>query len=73
MFSNMSGAMEGFYDASGQKSKEAFALYKAFSIAQAGIATYESAVKAYDSMVGIPLIGPGLGSRCSCGSGCLWI
>lgn len=32
--------------------------FKAFKIAETGISTYSSAVKAYESMVGIPVVGP---------------
>lgn len=32
--------------------------FKAFKIAETGISTYSSAVKAYESMVGIPIVGP---------------
>lgn len=45
-FSYMSDAMLAFYDASGQKSAEMFALYKAFAIGQAVMNTYEGASKA---------------------------
>lgn len=60
MFTNMAGAAETFFKLSGGKSKEAFAVYKALKISEATIATYDSAVKAYESMVGIPIVGPGL-------------
>ena len=60
MFGNLAGAGQNFYQASGQQNKAAFAVYKAFAIAQAGIDTYQSAVAAYKAMVGIPIIGPGL-------------
>jgi len=49
-----------WYKASGEKSKELFTLFKAASIARALIATYESATKAYNAMVGIPIVGPSL-------------
>jgi tape measure domain-containing protein len=58
--SGMTDMFLQWYQASGEKSKEMFTLFKAASIAQAMIATYESAVKAYDAMVGIPVIGPAL-------------
>lgn len=60
MFGNMANAALGFYDASGQASKSAFGIYKAMAIAQTAIATYQAAVEAYKSMVGIPVVGPGL-------------
>jgi phage tail tape-measure protein len=49
-----------FYKASGSKSKEMFNLFKAASIARALIATYESATKAYNSMIEVPVVGPAL-------------
>lgn len=42
--------------------KEGFESYKAFATAQAVIGTYSSAVKAYDSLAGIPVVGPALGA-----------
>jgi hypothetical protein len=60
MFGDMAAAAFQFYQNSGEQNKSAFGLYKAFAIAQASIATYQSAVEAYKSMVGIPIIGPGL-------------
>ena len=56
----MAGAADMFYRASGERNRAAFVLFKAFSIAQTGIATYEAAVQAYKAMAGIPIIGPGL-------------
>lgn len=41
--------------------KENTAAYKALAIAQTLISTYSSAVKAYDSLAGIPIVGPALG------------
>lgn len=58
--SGMTDMFLQWYQASGEKSKELFTLFKAASIAQALIATYESAVKAYNAMVGIPIVGPTL-------------
>lgn len=60
-YNNMAGAALGFYQASGQASKEWFAVYKAFAIAQTAISTYEGAVAAYKAMAGIPVVGPFLG------------
>lgn len=51
---------QGFKAMAGQ-SKKAFALYKAFSIGQALIKTYESATAAYAALAPIPIIGPALG------------
>jgi tape measure domain-containing protein len=58
--SSMTDMFLDFYKASGEKNKEMFTLFKAASIARAVIATYESAVKAYNSMVEIPIVGPAL-------------
>jgi tape measure domain-containing protein len=43
-------------------SKEAFEIGKAAAIAQALITIPSTAVKAYDSLAGIPIVGPGLGA-----------
>lgn len=51
---------KGFAAMAGQ-SKKAFAAYKAFSIAQALIKTYEGATNAYTSLASIPVVGPALG------------
>ena len=51
---------KGFAAMAGQ-SKKAFAAYKAFSIAQALIKTYEGATSAYSAMASIPYVGPALG------------
>ena len=59
-FGNMAGAAMNFYDASGNAAKGWFGVYKAMAIAQTAIATYQAAVEAYKSMVGIPIVGPGL-------------
>lgn len=40
--------------------KKGFEAFKAFKIAETIIATYEAATKAYASLVGIPVVGPGL-------------
>jgi tape measure domain-containing protein len=50
----------GFKAMAGQ-SKKAFAMYKAFSIGQALIKTYEAATGAYASLAPIPVVGPALG------------
>ena len=60
MFNNMAGAAMMFYTASGNASKTWFGVYKAMAITQTAIATYQAAVEAYKSMVGIPVVGPGL-------------
>ena len=50
----------GFKAMAGQ-SKKAFAMYKAFSIGQALIKTYEAATGAYAALAPIPIVGPALG------------
>ncbi len=51
----------GFKAMAGQ-SKKAFAMYKAFSIGQALIKTYEAATGAYAALAPIPVVGPALGA-----------
>jgi len=53
LYAQMQSAFQG-------KSEAMFNIGKAASIAQAGVNTYESATAAYKSMVGIPVVGPGL-------------
>ncbi|HAV56606.1 MAG TPA: hypothetical protein DCX45_03590 [Acinetobacter junii] len=60
MYDNIGGALQNFAMLSGNTNKTMFGIYKAYAIAQAGIATYTSAVEAYKAMVGIPIVGPGL-------------
>jgi len=63
--SSISMMTQGFKQISemgGQHSKETFAMYKAFKITETVIATYSGAVKAFESMAGIPYIGPILGA-----------
>ncbi|PAJ72028.1 phage tail protein, partial [Pseudoalteromonas sp. NBT06-2] len=51
----------GFKAMAGQ-SKKAFKAYKAFSIAQAIMNTYQSATGAFTSLAPIPIVGPALGA-----------
>ena len=54
---------EGFRQISemgGKYSKEAFAAYKAFKIVETLISTRSAAIKAYESLVSIPYVGPAL-------------
>ena len=60
MFGNMSGAMLNFANTSKETNRTMFGWYKAFAMGQAGIDTYNAAIAAYKSMVGIPIVGPGL-------------
>lgn len=50
-----------FAGASEKEQKKAFAIQKAANIAQATIDTYTSAVSAYRSLAGVPVVGPALG------------
>lgn len=49
-FGNLSSAMQGFYEASGEQSETAFELYRAFAIGEAIAATYSAATKALDEV-----------------------
>lgn len=51
-----------FFSAFKGQSKEAFNAFKAFSIAQTVIKTYEAAMSAYASLAPIPIVGPALGA-----------
>lgn len=59
-FSNMSQAALMFFQSNEKQHKGAFKLYKTFAVAETAIATYQAATEAYKSMVGIPIVGPGL-------------
>ena len=61
--STVSMMTDGFQQISemgGKHSKEAFAAYKAFKIIETIISTRSAAIKAYESLVGIPYVGPAL-------------
>jgi hypothetical protein len=58
----MGSAMLQMYNATGQKHLEFFKAWKAFKVVETIIATYSSAVKAYDAMASIPYVGPILGA-----------
>jgi len=45
----------------GKHSKKAFAMYKAFKITETLIATYSAAIKAFQALAPIPIVGPALG------------
>ncbi len=53
---------QAVYELTGKKSKEAFAIFKAMSIAQTTIDTYKAAQASYASLAGIPIVGPVLGA-----------
>jgi len=59
--STISSLTELFTGKSREQQRKAFNIQKGVSIAQAGIATYESATKAFNSLAGIPVVGPALG------------
>lgn len=61
-FGNMAAIAQAGYEASGRQSKAAFAIFKAFSIAQAIVDTYKAATGAYAALAGIPIVGPALGA-----------
>lgn len=46
----------------GQENSKAAGITKAFAIYEIGVKTAEAAIKAYTSMVGIPVVGPALGA-----------
>ncbi len=59
----LGGMAEGFkqlYQETGEDIEAFFQIYKAAAIAEAIIATYQSAVEAYKATVGIPVVGPTL-------------
>lgn len=57
----ISSLTELFAGKSKEQQRKAFNIQKGVSIAQAGIATFESATKAFNSLAGIPVVGPVLG------------
>ena len=57
----ISSLTELFTGKSKEQQRKAFNIQKGVSIAQAGIATFESATKAFNSLAGIPVVGPVLG------------
>lgn len=61
-FGSMAGMAYSFYALSNQQSKEAFRAYQILATAQAIVDTYGMAVKAYNAMAGIPVVGPALGA-----------
>ncbi len=59
--SAISSLTELFAGKSKEQQRKAFNIQKGVSIAQTGIATFESATKAFNSLAGIPVVGPVLG------------
>jgi hypothetical protein len=62
--STVSTMTQGFQQISemgGKHSKKAFAAYKAFKMVETLISTYSGAMKAYESMLSIPIVGKALG------------
>ena len=60
-FGSMASIADSFYQLSGKKSKEAFEIGKAMKIGETIISTGSAAMKAYDAMADIPVVGPALG------------
>jgi hypothetical protein len=60
-FNSMSTIADAFYQLSGKKNKTAFKAYQVVKSGETVVSTGSAAMKAYDSMVGIPFVGPGLG------------
>ena len=58
----LSALNEAFTGESEQQQKKGFERSKKIQTAQALISTYESAVQAFKSLAGIPVVGPGLGT-----------
>ena len=50
------------YNSLDKGSKTQFRIWKAMSIANAAVATFQAAINAYNAMAGIPVVGPGLGA-----------
>ena len=61
VLSDLASALNDYAGENTERQKQAFKVQKAASIAQATIATYESATKAYNSLAAIPFVGPVLG------------
>ena len=60
-FETLGNLAELFAGESEEEQKKAFKIQKAANIAQATIDTYASAVSSYNSLAGIPVVGPVLG------------
>lgn len=59
---SMADNFKNIAEMGGKENKKAFAMWKAFKIAETIMATYSAAIKAYESMVWIPVVGPALGT-----------
>jgi len=57
-FSILRNSIDGIMRYVGQQSESGFQLFKAYKKAEAMISAYSAAVKAYESLVAIPIIGP---------------
>jgi hypothetical protein len=55
-------AWDFIYNSLDQSSKKQFKIWKAMSIANAMVATFQAAINAYNAMAGIPYVGPALGA-----------
>lgn len=60
MLGNASNAFLDYFKATGERHKKLFQMYKEFAVAETMISTYQSAQKAYNSVVEIPYVGQAL-------------
>ena len=58
----MAAGFQQISEMGGKHNKEAFAMYKAFKITETLISTYSGAMKAFESLLPIPIVGPALGA-----------
>lgn len=64
----VAGVMAGVYGEQSKQARAAFAVSKAFQIAQAMMSAYDMANKAAQSQMGIPYVGPALGAAAAAGA-----
>ena len=62
LLGTMTNNFQQISEMGGKQSEKAFAMYKAFKITETLMATYSSAIKAYESLVWVPYVGPVLGA-----------
>ena len=62
LLGTMTNNFQQISEMGGKQSGKAFAMYKAFKITETLMATYSSAIKAYESLVWVPYVGPVLGA-----------
>lgn len=68
LFNNIATALDGFAGENVKRQEQAFKAQKAASIAQAVVSTYEAATNAFNSLAGIPVVGPVLGGIAAAGA-----